>query len=50
MPIEKLKGLVLSELFFCIGAAYEKDIGPTAVMKSNEEPIEVLKSISEEEV
>ena len=42
MPIEKLKDLVLSELFFSIGIAYEKDIGPIAVIKSNEVPIEVL--------
>ena len=36
MPIEKLNGLVLSELFFSIGTAYERDIGPIAVIKSKE--------------
>ena len=46
MPIEKLNGLVLSELFFSIGSAYEKEIGPIGVIKSKEVPAEVLKSIS----
>ena len=40
MPIEKLNGLVLSELFFSIGTAYERDIGPMAVIKSKEAPAE----------
>ena len=47
--MEKLNDLVLSELFFWIGIAYEKDIGPTAVIKSKDVPKEVLKSISDDE-
>ena len=43
VPILKLNDLVLSELFFSIGTAYENDIGPTGVKKSNELPIEVLR-------
>ena len=46
----KLNGLVLSELFFSIGVAYENDNGPIGVMKSNDVPIEDLKSMSEFEV
>ena len=49
MPIEKLKGLVLSELFFCIGVAYENDKGPIGVIKSKEVPNEVLSFTSEED-
>ena len=49
MPIIKLNCLVLSVAFFSIGDAYDKDIGPTGVIKSREVPIEVLKSISDEE-
>ena len=49
MPIIKLNCLVLSVAFFSIGDAYDKDIGPTGVIKSKEVPIEVLKSISDEE-
>tara|TARA_A100001035_G_C27448187_1_gene349012 strand:- start:56 stop:229 length:174 start_codon:yes stop_codon:yes gene_type:complete len=48
VPIEKLKGLVLSELFFSIGDAYDSDIGPIGVIMSNEVPTEVLISISDE--
>ena len=45
----KLKNLVLSELFFSNGVAYEKEIGPNGVIKSKEVPTEDLKSISEED-
>ena len=50
MPSVKLNDLVLSVFFFSIGSAYEKDNGPIGVIKSSDAPIDVLKSIFEEEV
>ena len=48
MPIVKLNGLDLSVSFLLMGVAYEKDIGPIGVIKSNDVPNDVLKSASDE--
>ena len=47
--MRKLNGLVLSLSLFCIGDAYERDIGPIGVIKSKEVPAEVLSSTSEDD-